>query len=236
MGTILPVMRDTLTHSRPAVLSASTEAQVYGLFALAMGLTVLGVYGGMALFPVLFGSGFVWLLVIAEFGIILTAGLWMERTPLNYILFGVFPFLSGLTITPFIMYVLTGYANGGAILVNALLSTMFMALAACVFARTTTWNLGVMGRGLFFALLGLIGFALLQIFIPALRTTQFELMLSGAGVIIFGLFTAYDLQRIQMLSARGMNPFLLAISLYLDIFNLFLYIVRFMIALSGDRR
>ncbi|MBI3336172.1 Bax inhibitor-1 family protein [Candidatus Peregrinibacteria bacterium] len=229
-------MHETLVRSRPIVLSASTEAQVYGLFALAMGLTVLGVYGGMQFFTVLFGSGLVWLLVIAEFGIILTSGLWMERSPLNYVLFGIFPFLSGLTITPFIVHVLTGYANGGAILINALLSTMFMGLAACVFARTTTWDLGVMGRALFFALLGLVGFALLQIFIPALRVAQVELLFSGAGVVIFGLFTAYDLQRIQMLGARGLNPFLLALSLYLDIFNLFLYILRFMIALSGDRR
>lgn len=229
-------MREILVHSRPVVLSASTEAQVYGLFALAMGLTVLGVYGGMQLLTLLFGSGLVWLLVIAEFGIILTSGLWMERSPLNYILFGIFPVLSGLTITPFIVHVLTGYANGGAILTNALLSTMFMGLAACVFARTTTWNLGVMGRGLFFALLGLIAFALLQIFVPALRTTTMELMFSGAGVVVFGLFTAYDLQRIQFLGQQGMNPFLLALSLYLDIFNLFLYVLRFMIALSGDRR
>src|SRR3990167_5366314 len=131
-------MRDTLIRSRPLVIGASTEAQVYGLFALAMGLTVLGVYGGMQFFTVLFGSGLVWLLVIAEFGIILTSGLWMDRSPLNYVLFGIFPLLSGLTITPFILHVLTGYANGGAILVNALLSTTFMGLAACVFARTTT--------------------------------------------------------------------------------------------------
>ena len=229
-------MRETLVNSRHMVLSASTEAQVYGLFAFAIGLTVLGVYGGMQFFTALFGSGLVWLLVIAEFGIILTSGFWMDSSPLNYVLFGVFPFLSGLTITPFILHVLTGYANGGAILVNALLSTTFMGLAACVFARTTTWNLGVMGRGLFFALLGLVGFAMLQIFIPALRTTQIELMFSGVGVIIFGLFTAYDLQRIQMLGARGANPFLLALSLYLDIFNLFLYVLRFMTAFSGQRR
>lgn len=229
-------MREHVLYSRPVVLSSSTEAQVYGLFALAMGLTVLGVYGGMQLFELLFGSGLLWLLVIAEFAIILTSGLWMERTPLNYVLFGAFPFLSGLTVTPFIVYVLTGYANGGSILVNALLSTMFMGLAACVFARTTTWDLGVMGRGLFFALLGLVGFALLQIFIPALRTSSIELMFSGVGVVIFALFTAYDVQRIQLLGSRGMNPFLLALSLYLDIFNLFLYIVRFMLALSGDRR
>ncbi len=34
----------------------------------------------------------------------------------------------------------------------------------------------------------------------------------------------------------GANPFLLALSLYLDIFNLFLSVLRFMSVLSGERR
>jgi FtsH-binding integral membrane protein len=54
--------------------------------------------------------------------------------------------------------------------------------------------------------------------------------------VIFALFTAVDIQRVKMLGRYGANPFLLALSLYLDIFNLFLYILRFMLALSGDRR
>ena len=73
-------------------------------------------------------------------------------------------------------------------------------------------------------------------FIPALRTTQFELILSGLGITVFAVFTAFDLQRIQRLGKMGVNPFMLALSLYLDIFNLFLYVLRFMLVLSGDRR
>jgi FtsH-binding integral membrane protein len=224
------------TASRPMTLSSSNESQVYGLFSLAMALTVFGVYTGMHFAPSIMSSGAMIGLVIVELGIIFTAGLWMNRTPLNYVLFGVFPVISGITIAPLIMHVLIGYANGASILLNALASTALMAGAAAVFARTTSWNLGVMGRALFFAVLGLIAFALLQIFVPALRTTQFEIMLSGAGIIIFSLFTAYDVQRISQMSKLGANPFLLALSLYLDIFNLFLYILRFMIVLSGDRR
>jgi len=222
--------------SRPLTLTASVEAQVYLLFALAMGLTVLGVWAGMQMASVLLSTGMHILFLVMELGIIFTSGLWMRSTPLNYVLFGLFPLLSGITVTPYLMYVLVGYANGGAILINALASTLFMGLAAAVFARTTTWNLSVMGRGLFFALLGLIFLGVLQIFIPALRSTQMELMLSGAGVVVFALFTAYDLQKIQAMGRMGASPFLLALSLYLDIFNLFLSIVRFMLALSGDRR
>ncbi len=93
-----------------------------------------------------------------------------------------------------------------------------------------------MGRGLFFAVLGLVVLGLLQIFVPSMQTGQFELILSGAGVVILGLFTAYDLQRIQAMGRAGANAFVLALSLYLDIFNLFLYLLRFMIAISGNRR
>lgn len=218
------------------MLAASTEAQVYTLFAFAMGLTVLGVFIGMELAAALLSTGMHFFLLIAELAIIFTSAWWMEKSPLNLLLFGLFPLLSGITFTPYLLYVLAGYANGGAILVNALLSTMFMAGSAAVFARTTTWNLAGMSRGLFFALLGLLFFALLQIFVPGLRSTEVELLFSGAGVVLFALFTAYDLQRVQALGRVGANPFVLALSLYLDIFNLFLMVVRFMLALSGQRR
>lgn len=221
--------------SQPITLNASVEAQVYGLFAIAMGLTVVGVFIGMQFAAQLLSTGFHLFFLFAELGIIMTSGLWMRRSPLNYLLFGLFPILSGITITPYILYVLLSYANGASILLNAFAATACMAAAAGLFAKTTSWNLGVMGRALFFALIGLIFMGLLQLFFPSLRGTQTELLLSGAGTVIFALFTAYDIQRIQALGRVGANPFMLALSLYLDIFNLFLYVLRFMTALSGRR-
>jgi FtsH-binding integral membrane protein len=221
---------------RPLALLPSVEAQVYGLFALAMGLTVAGVAIGMRFAPQMLSSGWMLGLVIVEFAILLTAQWWRTQTPLNYLLFALFPLISGLTITPYLMLVLTGYANGAAILLNALATTTLLSLAAAVLARGTGWDLSGLGRGLLFAVLGLVIFAILQLFIPAFQTGPFELLLSGAGVVIFALFTAYDLQRISVLASRGGDAFLLALSLYLDIFNLFLYVLRFMTALSGERR
>ncbi|MBU0766841.1 Bax inhibitor-1/YccA family protein [Patescibacteria group bacterium] len=224
------------TQSPSIAIEPSREAEVYGLFALAMALTAFGVFIGMEYAPSLMASGVHYLFLIAELGLIFTARLWMNKTPLNYILFGTFPLLSGFTITPYILYVLAGYANGGSILLNAFGATAFMATAAAVFARTTSMNLSVIGKALFMGLIGLIVLMIAQFFVPALRTTQFELMLSGGGIVIFAIFTAYDLQRIANLSKACMNPFMLALSLYLDIFNLFLFILRFMLVLSGDRR
>ena len=201
-----------------------------------MALTVLGTFLGMTFAMPILSSGFGFLLIVAELAIIFTSRLWMDKSPLNALLFGLFPVLSGLTFAPYLMYVLAGYANGGAILMNAFAATAFMAGAAGVFAKTTTWNLTILGKALFFALLGLILMGVLQIFIPGLRGGALEVLLSGAGVVIFALFTAYDVQRVGSMARLGANPFMLALSLYLDIFNLFLYILRFMIAISGNRR
>jgi uncharacterized protein len=230
-------MQYAIPQSQPLTLSRTSEMQVYGLFALAMGITAIGVYSGSFYATTIFRSGTHFVLLLAELGIVFTARLWMEKTPLNYLLFGLFPLLSGITIAPYLWYVSQNYANGNAILLNALTATVFMTAAAALFARTTSIDLSGMGRFLLFAVLGLIGFALLQIFIPALRqSVGFEMGLSAAGIVIFAAFTAYDIQRVQHLSAHGANPFMLALSLYLDIFNLFLYILRFMVAMGGNHR
>ena len=226
----------TSIRSRPVVLDASSEAKVYGLFALALLLTAVGVFAGIVYSQILIGSGVQIIFLIAELILIFTSRMWMRSSPLNIILFAVFPLLSGLTVAPYILYVLAGYVNGASILLNALAATIFMAAGSAVFALTTRADLSGMGRMLFMGLIGLIVIALLQLFVPSLRTGGAEVLIAGVGVALFAAFTAYDVQRVQALGRLGANPFLLALSLYLDIFNLFLYILRFMLALSGDRR
>lgn len=228
-------MQYSSSNNAPIVLSASTQSAVYGLFTLAMGLTLAGVFAGLQMAPYILSSGMHLFLMIVELALIFTAGWWSRHSPWNYVLFGAFPLLSGFTITPYLLMVLAGFANGPAILFNAAAATVFMSLSAVVLARIAP-NMAVFGRTLFFALLGILFLSILQIFVPGLRTQGMELMISGLGIVLFGAFTAYDLQRISHQSALGANPFLLALSLYLDIYNLFLSILRFMTALSGERR
>lgn len=201
-----------------------------------MGLTCLGVYFGILYAPVLLQSGILMPLLIVELLIVVFSGWWVRLSPLNLLLFALFPLSSGITVTPLLLSVTAGYANGGVILLNALGATACMVAAAGVLAYLSGFNLSRLGTALFLSVLGLIVLGVLQLFIPAMQTGAMELFISGAGVLIFALFTAYDLQRIGHLSKMGMSPFLLALSLYLDIFNLFLYVLRFMVALSGNRR
>lgn len=210
-------------------------SRVYLLLFLAFLFTVLGCAVGMTVAIPLMTSGWIILLFILELGIIWTAPSWSRSTPLNYILFAAFPFLAGLTLTPVIMSVLVGYANGATILINAFIATGLMTLSSAVLATITKTDLGGMfGRFLLQALIGLIGFGLLQIFFPSLRGQAIEQVVSGIGIVVFSLFLAVDIQRLQRRSDLD-SPFLMAIAIYLDIFNLFLFILRFMTAGGGRR-
>lgn len=229
-------MKNYALSPSSAVLSASTESKVYVLFAVAIALTAIGAYGAVFAYQIPAIANLSLFFLLAELGLLLTSSLWAEKYPLNYILFGIFPILSGFTLVPYLSLIVANYVNGTTLIINALSATATMTLAGAVAVRSLGVNLAGMGRALLFALIGLIVLGLLQVFVPSLRTTQFELMLSGAGVVVFALFTAYDLQRIQQLGRMGANPILLALSLYLDIYNLFLYLLRFMAAFSGDRR
>jgi uncharacterized protein len=228
-------MQQSFSSARPMGLSASTQSQTYLLFTLAMGLTLVGVFLGMMYAQTLLTTGLHFGLAIAELVLIFSAPWWSRTSPLNYILFALFPLFSGITITPYILMLLTGYANGSQILFNAVGATVFISLSAAALSRMAP-GLSAIGRSLFYAVLGLIFVSILQIFFPALRTQGMELLISGAGIVIFALFTAFDLQRIEAMGKMGANPFMLALSLYLDIYNLFLFILRFMMSLSGDRR
>lgn len=228
-------MQFSSSRSQPIALQASTLSQTYLLFTLAMALTLLGVFLGMNFAQVLLTSGMHVFLLIAEVALIITAAWWSRSSPLNVLLFVLFPVFSGITVTPYILYVLTGFSNGPAILFNAVGATVGIALSAAVFSRVAP-NLSAWAGAFFYALLGLLLLGIVQIFFPALRTPGFELFLSGAGIVVFAFFTAFDIQRIRSMGSLGANPFLMALSLYLDIFNLFLSVLRFMSVLSGDRR
>ncbi len=217
-------------------LSSSSVGRVYWYLTLAAFISFLGIVVGATFALPIVSSGWLLLLGIVEIALIWTAPTWVQRAPLNGFLFVLFPFLSGLTITPFILSVALEYANGATILLNASIATTMLCAASAVYVSMTNTDLSrTIGLFLFQALIGLIVFGLLQVFFPVFRGSGFEMVLSGVGIVTFALFLAVDMQRVVRRSGTD-HPMLLALSLYLDIFNLFLYVVRFMLAMSGNRR
>jgi FtsH-binding integral membrane protein len=72
-------------------------------------------------------------------------------------------------------------------------------------------------RSLFWALLGLIGFGIVAIFVSIPNS---NIIYAVAGLGIFGAFTIFDFNRLRRGNAD--SAVVIAASIFLDIFNVFL--------------
>jgi len=166
-----------------------------------------------------------WVLFIVEIAIIFTSRMWSQKSPLNKIMFAAFAFITGMTITPLIAMVLAS-TGGVMILMKALIATACTFIAAAVFGWTTHIKLAGMRGFLTIGIIGLIITGVLGIFFPWGGTM--EIVYSAFGVLLFTGFIMYDFQKLKRYPE---NMYIeAALSLYLDIFNLFLFVLRLMLA------
>jgi len=204
--------------------------RVFGKMTLAMLVTALTSWLclGSELYWNLLGQsrfGFL-LLFVAEIGLViaLTARLQKMSSATASMLFYAFAIVNGLALTP-IFVVYTGVSIAKTFVITA---ATFGAMST--FGYLTKQDLTSWGRLLFFALIGLIIASLVNIF---MGSSMLEMIISGAGVLIFIGLTAWDTQKIKAMAAytpESENSKLAtigALSLYLDFINLFLYLLRF---------
>lgn len=208
-------------------------ASVFGYFALALLITAGGTFGGFWLAgnnpevftnPVIFYGAIVVELILA-----FTAHSWSKNLPFGYGMFTFFALLSGFTLVP--LLALAGATAGAVMIGKALFATVCVFAACAIYGWTTKRTLLGMGGFLFMALIGLIVISVLGIFFPWGNTM--ELVISGAGILLFSGFVMYDIQLLQRTNL--VNPLLGAIFLYISFINLFAMILRFMLAM-GNRQ
>lgn len=104
----------------------------------------------------------------------------------------------------------------------------------------TKRDLGPVGSFCTMGLFGLVGFAILSMFLPSLMGPGGSFVFSVIGIIVFAGLTAYDTQKIKAMNVAGeegtdagrKKAIFGALTLYLDFINLFLSLLR----LSGRRR
>ena len=105
--------------------------------------------------------------------------------------------------------------------------SVFMTAAIVYFSDT---DFGFVGSFLFFALLGLIIVRLLKAWV--IKDSSFSMIQTGIGIVIFTFYLIYDFNRLEKAMARGDESWGtavdLAVSIYLDIVNLFLLILEAM--------
>lgn len=214
---------DYALASRPAVLG-----RVLGLLGFAFLFTAGGAVIGRSLGP----GGFL-LAVIGSFGTLIALQFLRERSPLNLGLLYAFATFEGMLLG----LILDAYiARGlGQVVLDAAGTTAAVTLGAGAYGYTTKRDLTGMGGFLFVGLIGVIIASVVGIFI---QMPLLYVAISAVAAVLFTGFLVFDLNRVA--KAKGASEgtaILLAVSVYLDIINLFLALLRlFGFASGGSSR
>ncbi|HEY8108552.1 MAG TPA: Bax inhibitor-1/YccA family protein [Patescibacteria group bacterium] len=172
-------------------------------------------------------------IVIAELALVagLSFGINKISAPMAIGAFALYSGLNGAVLS-LIFLIYTGASIAGTFFVAA---AMFAAMA--VYGYATKRDLTKLGPLLFMALIGVLVAMVVNVFL--LKSPGFDLAISIIGVLVFIGLTAYDAQKIKRMGAAGMEgeqatkgAILGALALYLDLINLFLFLLR----IFGQRR
>jgi FtsH-binding integral membrane protein len=194
------------------LLSFSLVAAGFGLFA---GLQLLDAGIGAFLLPA----------IILEFIVLIAVMITSRKLPhaatLNMSLLYLFTFISGMTISTIIAaFTAAGKVNA---IYEALALTGVLIVGLGTFAWTTKRNLSFLGPILFIGLLVVVVASIFSIFFS---TGPLSFIIALVSVGLFSGFIVYDIQRIKFTENTMSAAILLTISIYLDILNLFLSLLR----------
>ncbi len=201
----------TLTRDQ----TRSVFGQVMGLVALTLGFLALGAYIGRNLSG---GSGILFFILAFAciFGLNFAASRGREQLAI-VLLFGM-----GLLLGLFIAPVLAVYAKADP---NALYqasgaTALFVALMGAI-GYATRRDLSSWYRVLFWGLVALIVFGLVASFVAIPGA---NLIYAVLGLVLFGFLTIFDFNRLRRANQTSAVP--IAASIFLDIFNIFLFMLR----------
>lgn len=145
-----------------------------------------------------------------------------RKAPMNFIILGLFTLCEG-----FLLGIVASRYDTEAVLI-AVGITCGVTFALTVFAFQTKIDFTMCGGGLFAVLIIFIIAGFIMAFLPQTKWTM--IAYGGIGALIFSLYIVYDTQ--LMLGGKhkySLSPeeyVFAALNLYLDIINLFLYILQ----------
>jgi modulator of FtsH protease len=184
--------------------------QVMGYVAVAVGFAALGAYLGRNLSG---GAGLFFIGAFAcIFGLNIAAAKGREQLAIG-LLFGL-GLLLGLAVAP----VIADYAEADPSgLWQAAGATAAFVAACGAYGYATRRDLSAWARTLFWALLGLIAFGIVAIFVSI---PNGHIIYAVAGLGIFGAFTIFDFNRLRRAGSDS------AIAVAANIFNVFLLLLE----------
>ncbi len=208
---------ESATHKSEAQI-VSFVKETYKLFAASLMAGAVGAYVGVPLAASI--QGMFLPLVIVEFALLFGLHFAKNKPGLNLIVMFAFTFMTGITTAPLLAYTL-GMVGGATIVGNAFAMTAVVFGAMSFFAIKTTKDFTGYGKPLMIAVLVLVGFSILNLF---LGNPMIHVMISGVAVFLFSFLVIFDTQNI--IQGNYATPIDGAIALYLDFLNIFISLLQ----------
>jgi len=203
----------------------------YALLALSMLPTVLGAWLGVSVgFSFFAGSpgiGMVAFMAIA-FGFFFAIEKF-KNAGVGVALLLAFTFFMGLMLSRMLGMVL-GLSNGVSLIATAFGGTSLVFAGMATMASTMKRDLSGMGRWLFVGVIVMLVASVANIWLqlPALM-----LAVSAISVLVFSAYILYDLK--QIIDGGETNYVTATLSVYLDVYNVFVSLLNLLTALGGER-
>jgi FtsH-binding integral membrane protein len=209
---------------------ATLVRRTYGLVFLSVIVTVLGTafaFTQPSLMQAVAQHPF--LTLIAALVPLFMAQRAARSFPKNVILTGIFTFVEGVYIAPF-MYI--AERNSPGVAGQAALLTLAAFAALSLYAVFSKRDFSAWGGFFMVGLVVLLIAGFINFFVASAAAS---LWIAAIGVMIFAGLLVFDTWRLVRSGQYGQDDYVLAaVSIYLDLLNMFLFIVR--ILGGGDRR
>jgi FtsH-binding integral membrane protein len=205
-------IRITETHPTAGLLSKVLWITTVGFLFTAFGAYLAPEF--------LSGIGF-GAIVILSFVLLFAIRFAARRSPaLGLAMFYIFTIIMGVEVGPMIKAYLH-LANGQAIVFNAALTTAAGMAIMALIAQIVHFNYQKVASYAYAALIGLIIVGFLGFFFHFVNPTMY----AWAGLAIFTVLLLVDFMRLRD-SPANTTPVFLALSIYLDALNIFLFLLQ----------
>lgn len=208
--------------SYPVAASGTLLGKVLGLLGFTFVFTALGAF----IAP--YVPGGILLPVILSFVLIFALQAFRERAPLNLALLYLFATVEGVLVGSIVSVYLAQGMN--TVVLNAAGTTAAVTLIAAFVGTRIERDLTRLRTMLFFGLLAVIIASVIGLF---LNMTFLGLAISAVGALIFTGLLLVDFQRVSHRMGTEGDAIMMTVSIYLDIVNLFLSLLRIMGATTG---
>jgi FtsH-binding integral membrane protein len=204
-------------------------AQVHGQMSLGLGLSAItafladatGFYDRIAQGPL------IWIALLAPLGLVIVLGTSIKRLSITAarLVFWLYAVLMGISLA--VIFII--YTGESIFQTFAAAAALFAGMS--LYGRATKRDLSSLGSFLTMGLFGVVIASLINLF---MQSPAVDFAVSIVGIAVFTGLTAYDTQKLDTLytetdpAASHQVAIIGALTLYLDLINLFLTLLRFL--------